>query len=141
MEKILIIYPAIAMFFLTFSMIINLGISRVRAIKNREISIKYYQKYTEGEQPDRLHILGRHVQNHFEVPPLFYVGVILLFITNTVTLSAVIFAWLFFSFRCVHAYVHLGKNNVNHRFVCFGGTLLSLAGLWACLFIQLLSNA
>jgi hypothetical protein len=72
-----IIYPAIAMFFLTFGILVNLGVQRYAAIRRREVSIRYYRLYTEGQQPDRLQLLGRHVQNHFEVPPLFHIAVLL----------------------------------------------------------------
>ena len=126
------------MFFLTFSLILKLGISRFIAVQARQISIKYYQKYTDGQQPDRLHILNRHIQNHFEVPPLFYVGAILLFVTDSVSQASLIFAWSFFALRCIHTMIHLGKNDVNHRFFCFGASLLSLAALWVCLILGIL---
>lgn len=140
MQNELIIYPAIGMFALTFGMLMNLGISRLRAIRSREISIKYYQAYTEGEQTQRLHILGRHVQNHFEVPPLFYAAVLLLLITHGVGWLSVVLAWLFLALRCLHSVIHLGRNNVSHRFFCFGSSVLVLAGLWATLFIHVLTS-
>ena len=139
MEKTLILYPAIAMFFCTFSVLAMLGMSRYRAIHKREVSIKYYEKYTDGQQTDRLHILNRHVQNHFEVPPLFYIGVILLFITDTVTLVALVSAWAFVVLRGIHSTIHLGKNNVSQRFFCFGLSLIALFLLWASLVVQMLS--
>ena len=138
MDKILIIYPAIAMFFLTFSMIMVLGFSRFIAIRQHKVSIKFYKTYNEGQQSDRLHLLNRHIQNYFEVPPLFYVGVILTFIVDGVSLPALIFAWLFFILRCLHAYIHLGSNNVSRRFFCFGLSLAALLGLWGVLFAHLL---
>ena len=139
MEKITIIYPAIAMFVLTISMIFTLGISRFIAIRRREVSVKYFQQYTDGEQPERLHILGRHIQNHFEIPPLFYVAIILTFITDNVSTVSVVAAWLFVALRCVHSYIHLGKNNVSHRFYCFGLSLITLTVLWVTLLIPVLS--
>ena len=127
------------MFFLTFGMIMILGFSRFIAIRQHKMSIKYYKTYNEGQQTDRLHLLNRHIQNHFEVPPLFYIGVILTFLVGAVSLPALIFAWLFFILRCLHAYIHLGSNNVSRRFFCFGASLFALVGLWLTLFIHLLS--
>lgn len=141
LEKITIIYPAIAMFMLTISMIFILGISRFIAIQKRQVSVKFFQQYTDGKQPERLHILGRHVQNHFEVPPLFYAGVILTMITNNVSGISVITAWLFVALRCIHTYIHLGKNNVSHRFFCFGLSLITLVVLWFSLILSILENA
>lgn len=141
MEKVTIIYPAVAMFLLTISLVFALGISRFFAIQRREVSIKFFQKYTEGVQPDRLHVWGRHAQNHFEIPPLFYIAVILLFVTDSVETLSVIAAWLFVGFRCIHSVIHLGNNNVSQRFLCFGLSLIALTVMWGSLFVQILKNS
>ncbi len=140
MQDLSILYPSIAMFFLTGSLLLSLGLSRFIAIKQNKVSIRYYIKYTEGEQPDRLHILGRHVQNHFEVPPLFHIGVILIFVTNTVTDVNLTAAWLFVALRMVHSLIHLINNNVSQRFFCFGLSLVCLTTMWVSLLSNLLSR-
>lgn len=141
MQNIEIIYPSIAMFALTGIFLLSLGISRVIALKQHKVNIKYYTQYTEGEQPERLHILGRHVQNHFEVPPLFHIAIIFLFVTETATEASLIAAWAFVGFRCLHSIVHLGYNNVTHRFLCFVASLLCLVTLWGGLLTGLLDKA
>lgn len=140
MQNVSILYPSIAMFFLTISLLITLGLSRFLAIKTNKVSIKYYTKYIEGEQPERLHILGRHVQNHFEVPPLFHIGVILIFVTGTVTDVNLAAAWLFVAFRVVHTIIHLSSNNVSQRFFCFGLGLACLFTIWGSLLEALLTR-
>lgn len=140
MQDLSIRYPSIAMFFLTGSLLLSLGLSRFIAIKQNKVSIRYYTKYTEGEQPQRLHILGRHVQNHFEVPPLFHIGVILIFVTNTVTDVNLAAACLFVAFRVVHTLIHLTNNNVSQRFFCFGLSLVCLTTMWVSLLSNLLSR-
>jgi hypothetical protein len=129
------------MFFLTFSVMIALGIARFRAIHRREVSIKYFRTYDEGDQPPRLHLLSRHVQNHFEIPPLFYIGLLFSFVTGSVGVLPVCFAWLFVAARCVHSYIHLGSNDVSRRFFTFGVSLLMLAGLWTSLLVTLVTGA
>ena len=141
MQPTAILYPGIAMFFLTFSVILALGFARYRAIQRREVSIKYFRTYDEGSQPPRLHVLARHVQNHFEVPPLFYFGLLFAFVTGSVNVVAVCLAWLFVAARCVHSYIHLGSNNVSRRFFTFGVSLMLLAGLWASLLYSLFTSA
>lgn len=141
MEPTAILYPGIAMFSLTVSVIVVLGLARYRAIRKREVSIAYFRTYDEGSQPERLHLLSRHVQNHFEVPPLFYVGLLFTFVSGAVTPLTVGFAWLFVLARCVHSYIHLGTNDVSRRFFTFGASLLFLAGLWATLSVSLLSSS
>ncbi len=140
MSNSAIFYPAFGMFCLTMGCIFYLGISRYRAIHGRQVKISFYRTYDEGSQPERLHLLARHVQNHFEVPPVFYAGVVFAFVLNLVTLPALIFAWLFVAARCVHSFIHLGSNNVSQRFFTFGFSLLMLCGLWLNTFFMLMSS-
>lgn len=138
MNAVVILYPSIAMAFLTLGMILWMGFSRFTAIRNRSVSIKYYKTYNQGEQPARLHLIGRHIQNHFEVPPLFHMGVLATYASDSVTTLGVALAWAFFGFRCVHSLIHLGSNNVSARFAAYGSSLFVLTGLWACLLFALL---
>jgi hypothetical protein len=133
MDSSAILFPAIAMFMLTASVVAYTGGSRVAAIRRHEVSIRYYRRYTEGEQTPRLQVLGRHMQNHFEVPPLFYIAVLLLYMTGSVTPLAVALAWLYFGSRCVHSFIHLGSNDVTQRFFAFAVSGLILVGLWILL--------
>lgn len=125
-----ILFPAIAMFLLTLAQLVRLGLARYRAIRAGAVDIKYYRAFSEGSQPDELQLLSRHVQNHFEIPPLFHVAVLFLYAGDAVSLPAVVLAWLFFLARCVHGWIHLGRNDVTARFAVFGASLLFLLGLW-----------
>jgi hypothetical protein len=129
------------MFFLTLGVIVRLGLARYSAIHSGAVSIKFFRTYDEGSQPARLHVLSRHVQNHFEIPPLFYVGVLMAFVVGAVSPISLAFAWSFFALRCLHTYIHLGSNNVSVRFFTFGASLAALAGLWACTLIGLIQAA
>lgn len=112
MDRTAIVYPAIAMFFLTAALIARLAYLRVGAVQRGELSIRYFRLYTEGVQPDVLQLIGRHVQNHFEVPPLFYAVVLLPYVTESVT----------------------------RRLQLWASSPLILTGLWLVLLISLLSR-
>jgi hypothetical protein len=141
MDPRLILFPAVAMFFLTFGVILRLGLARYSAIQKGAVSIKFFRTYDDGEQPARLHLLARHVQNHFEVPPLFYAGVLMAFVAGAVSPASVALAWSFVAIRCLHSFIHLRSNNVSVRFFTFGASLLALAGLWVWVFVALLERA
>lgn len=64
------------------------------------------------------------------MPPLFHLGVILAFVTGTVTAVALACAWAFVGFRLLHTFIHLGSNDVTVRFFTFGLSLFALLGLW-----------
>lgn len=111
---------------------------RFRAIKAGDVKISYYRTYNEGNQPHYLHLMSRHVQNHFEIPPLFYAGVILSFVTGNDLLISAVFAWLFVAARVVHTFIHLTSNNVSYRFFAFGFSLICLCALWGSVLYGLL---
>ena len=140
MSPTAILYPGIAMFFLTLGAILYLGYGRYTAIHQRTVSMRYYRTFDEGDQTPRLHLVSRHVQNHFEVPPLFYLAILFTFVSGTVSPVAVGLAWGFVLARCVHAAIHLGPNDVSARFFTFGTSLLILAGLWIHLLVALLTR-
>ena len=140
MDSQAILYPAIAMFALTVGVLLSLGFVRYGAIRRGDVRISFFRTYDEGSQPQRLHLLARHVQNHFEVPPLFYVAVLLIFVSDSVSPLSVAFAWLFVATRCVHSYIHLGSNNVSLRFLTFGVSVTFLIGLWLMLLYSLATS-
>ena len=140
MHPTAIVYPSIAMFFLTASLITRMAYLRIGAVQRGEISIGYFRLYNEGVQPEALQLIGRHVQNHFEVPPLFHAVVLLLFVTGSVTPLAVGLAWAYVALRCVHTAVHLGSNDVRRRLQVWASSLLVLSGLWLLLLVSLLSR-
>ena len=115
MDPTAILYPGVAMFFLTFAIVAHMGVSRLLAVRRRQVSVRYYRLYDEGEQPPRLQLLTRHAQNHFEVPPLVYLILLFIYVTGHVTSLTVGLAWLYFASRCVHSYIHLGTNKSRLR--------------------------
>ncbi|MBW2716458.1 MAG: MAPEG family protein, partial [Deltaproteobacteria bacterium] len=52
---------------------------------------------------------------------------------------AVALAWLYFGSRCAHSFIHLGSNNVTHRFMAFALSGLILASLWVHLLLSVAS--
>jgi hypothetical protein len=140
MSPTAIVFPAVAMFFLTACLIARMAWLRIGAVQRGEISIRYYRLYSEGVQPEALQLIGRHVQNHFEVPPLFYAVVLFLYVTGSVTPLAVGLAWAYVALRCVHSIVHLGSNDVRRRLQVWATSLLVLSGLWLLLLVSLLAR-
>lgn len=138
MQPSAIVLPAIAMFFLTASMIGLLAYRRVGAVRRGEISLAYFKLYNLGMQPDSLQQIGRHVQNHFEIPPLFYAAVLFLYVTGNVTALTVGLAWAYVGLRVVHSLIHLGSNDVNLRFTAYFASLLALSGMWLALLFAVL---
>jgi hypothetical protein len=134
-----IVYPAVAMFLLTVSLVVRMAYLRVTAVQRGEVSIGFYRLY-QGDEPERLRQIGRHVQNHFEAPPLFYAAALFLYVTGSVTPLAVALAWTYVALRGVHSFVHLGGNDVRLRLLAYGASMLALTGMWLVLLVSLLTR-
>jgi hypothetical protein len=78
--------------------------------------------------------------NQFELPVLFYVLTILVYVTHQATVVFVVLAWVFVIFRLLQAYVHVTSNIVRLRGALFGVAALALAINWAIYIIEVLTG-
>lgn len=137
LDKTAILYPSIVMALITLGLLLSMGLRRLFAIRARAVSIKHYRTYSEGSEPESMRQHSRHVQNHFEVPPLFHLAVWGTYAADAVSSTAVFAAWFFVGARCLHSAIHLTYNNVSHRFLAFGLGLFAVAYLWLRLALTL----
>jgi hypothetical protein len=135
----LILYPVFAMFFLVAGVLARMARLRFGAVGSGEVPVKYYRAYQGADEPEHLRVITRHFINLFEVPVLFYVVVILTYITGQVSYWMVGCAWAYVAARYVHSYVHLTSNNVLTRFRVFIASGLILLVLWVSLLVKLVS--
>ena len=131
-----LILPALAMMFLTISLIFIMGHKRSKAVTNNDIDGRFYKTYDQGQEPPHLRVLTRHMQNHFEVPPIFYAAILLLVSLNAITIFGVITAWVFVGARYAHTLIHLNGNKVVPRFLSFIVSVLALLALWVHLVVS-----
>jgi hypothetical protein len=138
-SRTLILYPVFPMFLLVALVLTQMGWLRVSAVKTRKVSIQFYRTYSEGAEPASMQVVTRHFINLFEVPVLFYVVVILIYITEQVTCLMVGLAWAYVILRGAHSYIHLTSNDVPNRLSAYLASGLVLAVMWGMLFVRLLS--
>jgi hypothetical protein len=80
--------------------------------------------------PGAVSLPNRNFMNLLELPMLFYVVCVGLYITLSVDAAAVALAWLYFALRVLHSLVHLTYNNVFHRLGAYAASTLVLGLLW-----------
>lgn len=136
-----ILYPAFAMFALTMAVLLRLRSARFAAIRAGEVSAEYYRAYPEGVEPERLRVIARHFANLFEMPVLFYVGVLMAYVSGRADGWLVLCAWLYVAIRVAHSFVHLTSNWLPARFALYFGSAFVLTVLWAILLVRLLRSA
>jgi hypothetical protein len=133
----LILYPVFAMFVLVAVVLLRMRSMRFSAVRRREVSVGYYRAFQGDEEPEPLRVISRHFANLFEMPVLFYVGVIMIHMTHHVTWWLIGCAWVYVALRYVHSVVHLTSNDVVVRLSLYFASAFALLLMWSTLLVQL----
>jgi len=133
MNQTLILFPMLALVGWTLMVLSMVGGRRLASrLHPREFAL--------GESPavpPAVRVPNRNFMNLLEVPVLFYVVSLTLYVTQQVTGIAVLLAWAFVAARVAHSGVHLTYNNVMHRLGFFATGNFILIGLWLYLLVKL----
>jgi len=130
MNDFRLVYPMFAMVLLTAIVLVILFRSRVRAVRENKVSIKYFRIYQGEIEPEETAKPARHFANLFEAPVLFYAACITAMVTQDTGLVALVLAWIYVAARLLHTYIHLGANRVRHRLRAYFAGWLVLLVLW-----------
>ncbi len=124
--------------YLRIPRLLEVPFNRRKAVLSREVDHKYYETFSGSQEPPRLQKLSRHGANLFEMPMLFYVVLLMIHVTASTSTVFLSLAWAFVGSRAVHAFIHLGRNTVLHRFLVFGLSVALLLCLYVGLLVKLL---
>ncbi|WP_444995157.1 MAPEG family protein [Aliikangiella sp. IMCC44359] len=124
-----------AMVFLTFTVLLTLAVRRRIALKKRELDLAFYRLYQDGREPDKIRQTARNLINLFEVPILFYSGIMLTLVLNIQHYVLIYFAWAYVILRYIHSFVHCTNNHFRARFYIFVISSFILMGYWITLFV------
>ena len=137
MDKILIIYPILAVVLMNFIVMFHMRYMISKAIKNRDVEYKYFKAY-ESSAPEYLLISRHHYKNFFEIPILFYLLCLVLYMIDDVSAIDLWITWLFVLFKGVHSYIRITSNYVPYRAYSFFVCVFLLFGGWINLKIKIL---
>ena len=138
MSQTAILYPVFAMFLLVSLVLLRMRSQRFAAVRQREVPVEYYRAFQDATEPEPLRVIARHFINLFEMPVLFYVTAVMIYVTRQTTPWLVGCAWLYVALRYVHTWIHLGRNDVIARFSAYFGSFAVLVVMWVTLLVQLL---
>ena len=123
-----ILWPAFALVALTFVVWVRMYHVRIREMRRLRIdpqsvatSAQASGRFVDTRAADNL-------RNLFEMPVLFYAGVLVAHATASTDRTLTALAWLFVALRVLHSAIHCGYNRVMHR---FGAYVAGSAVLWA----------
>ncbi len=129
-------YPMFAMILLTTIVGLVAFRARYSAVKNKQVSIKYFQVMEGNDVPQSIKQSTRCFNNMFEIPILFYVIASLSMVLDHAGGILLSLAWLFVIFRSIHAYILLTYNNVIHRMLSYWAAFFSMLGMWVVQALQ-----
>lgn len=135
-----LIYPLCAMFLLTAIVLVKMIRNRVAAVKSGRVKVGYFKTY-DIEAPHDVIQIGRHFSNLFEAPVLFYVATILGMLLPVEGYVFLGLAWLYVVARVIHAYVHIGSNNLGLRMPIYAFGWFVLTAMWILILIKALNYA
>jgi len=128
MKQINIFYPLIAQVGITF--IVWLWMYKTRLAEIKKMAVRPYEIATDQALTEKLKNVvapSDNFKNLFEMPVLFYVLTLSLYVTQQVDIKFVVLMTTFVVMRAVHSYIHCTNNNVIPRFISY---VVSSATLW-----------
>ncbi len=137
MNQANILYPMVALAALTFIVLLLIPYKRFRAGRSGQLVIDDFKFGESSNVPTDVSIPNRNLMNLLEMPVLFYMVCLTLYVTKNVDASLLSLAWLYVALRACHSLVHLTYNKVFHRLIVYAASNAVLAIMWIRLFSAL----
>ena len=135
MEK-LILLPVFVQVLLTSVVMVLMGRRRIRAAKNKEISMSAFRTMNLTGASEQVIATSRNFDNQFQMPMLYLFSVVFTLQLGLADVAYVILGAFFVVLRIIHTVVHIGSNNVRLRFNVFLFGCVVLWGIWLRLAAQ-----
>jgi hypothetical protein len=127
MDPNLILPPMGALAGLTFAVLLFVPALRMGRKPN-------VQDGADGDIPGAM--ANPNFANLLEMPVLFYVICLMLFVTNRVDEMFVYLAWIYVVLRVLHSLIHLTYDNLRQRMALFALSNLVVIVMWVFFFVQ-----
>jgi hypothetical protein len=122
--------PVCVLAFWTGLVILMTGVRRLWEIRAGRLSVQAFRLGESPEVPPRTVVVNRNLMNLLEMPVLFYMVCLSLYVTRHVEPRLVTLAWIYVGLRLVHSIIHLTYNRVLHRFLAFASSNVVLLVMW-----------
>lgn len=137
-----ILLPMLCLIALTFFTLLYVYFSRISYLRSNKISAQRLQDRNGARQVlQPVSAPADHLNNLLELPPLFYIATILIWLLQLADNYYLFMAWLFVLLRFVHSTIHLSYNKVMHRFAAFSASSFVLILIWLRLSLDIVSAA
>lgn len=109
-----IFFPLLLQIVLVVIVLVTMNIRKTREIKTGTVD-RSKAALNNKAWSDEVIKVSNNLENQFQVPVLFYVVCLILFLLNAVNSFVLALTYAFVVSRYLHAYIHIGSNHVPHR--------------------------
>jgi hypothetical protein len=133
MNQTAIFWPVIAQVFLVYLVYGLLSLRRRAAVRAGSVRRSDFRE-NRNEPPESV-FAHNNLLNQFQLPVLFYVVCLCLYVTQGSSIVTVALAWIFVVLRYLHAFIHVTSNRIRYRSPVFalGYVVLGVMWLWFAL--------
>ncbi|MEZ5945429.1 MAG: MAPEG family protein [Hyphomonas sp.] len=134
MQIDLILAPMGVLAALTFAVLGLVPLARFRATGAKHVTADDFKYGESARVPPGTSIPNRNYMNLLELPVLFYVICLMIYVTGRLTELQLGLAWAYVGLRALHSGVHLTLNIVMIRLSLFAMSNLVLMIMWLVFF-------
>jgi hypothetical protein len=131
-----IFLPMIAQVLLTYAIYLLISSRRIGAIRAGKAKASDFK--VPVIEPESSATAARNLVNQFELPVLFYIACLSLYVTGGAGMAAILISWAFVLVRMAHAYVHVTSNRVGLRRRLFIASFMINLCQWGLLVVHIL---
>ena len=141
MQQKLIFLPLLFQVLLTVLVWLMMYKTRITEIKTKKINPQLLNTtHNSAKLLKAVSGPSENFTNLFEVPSLFYIAIITIYITQLTDTLLLTLCSLFVFLRYLHSFIHSTYNNVMHRFYAYISSTIILWITWAFISIKLFSH-
>src|SRR5215210_4035853 len=133
----MVLLPLFVQVALTFALLFWMASARRATLMRGDLKVRDIA-LGQSTWPDRPQQISNSYDSQFQIPLLFYVLVILAWMTRHADLLFVVMAWIFVLLRLAHAYIHTASNHVPTRFRLFAAGMFVLLLMWIIFVVRIL---
>jgi hypothetical protein len=137
MSHATLLAPVFAQVAMTFFLLFWMGRERYAAIARKEVDVQDVV-YGDGKWPRKARQVAASFHNQLEIPPFFYLVIVLALITEAAGPAFLALAWAFVISRIGHAAVHVTSNDVKLRGPAYVVGVFILMAMWITLGVHVM---
>lgn len=138
MKQTAIFWPMIGHVLLVFLIYGLLSLRRKAAVMSGSAKISQFRE--NQNEPAQSLFVRNALGNQFELPVLFHIACLSLYVTQGVGTLSLAVAWVFVVSRYAHTAIHVTSNRIRYRQPAFIAGFVMVFVLWILLALQLIES-